>query len=361
MTNTITIRISNAVQRAALLAGESATRDQSYDVPAAELPRLLALPWTRVDAAGVATCDVPAGLALCDYTIDGEFSVVRHVRDARYNRDSIEHSVADARPATAAEAIDFAEGLLVRFAAELAERRETKRSQAEERATISRSKAERWAALPVAYRANARNVLRCAPTSNADHVGPLCDSGHPMVELSELVEYAPGALAEAQAESKRLAQELVDAAAALEREHSTALAALVQEHGSPDQAERYTAGMLPTKELRKLVNDVLFAELADVPRYGPITERNVVEHCSCDGDDVRFSSSELENPELDADEFAQLKLVRELAPEGATVEVREHEGYSNNAADGEAGKIVRLGIRVTVEFAGADRSREYAL
>lgn len=55
-THTITITYTDAAQRAALLAGLPAQRVHTYDVPAALLPRLLALPETAVDSAGIASC-----------------------------------------------------------------------------------------------------------------------------------------------------------------------------------------------------------------------------------------------------------------------------------------------------------------
>jgi hypothetical protein len=106
--NTIKIRISNAAQRAHLLAtGDAASREQSYDVPADLLPRLLALPWTCVDSAGVATCDVPPDLQLrgSRYDLDdGSPFSAEWLRGAGYNLDSIEYSVADTRPVDAAGA-----------------------------------------------------------------------------------------------------------------------------------------------------------------------------------------------------------------------------------------------------------------
>jgi hypothetical protein len=60
MTATITVTLRQEAQRAALLAGEDAAREQTYDVPVEHLPRLLALPWTAVDQAGDASCVIPA-------------------------------------------------------------------------------------------------------------------------------------------------------------------------------------------------------------------------------------------------------------------------------------------------------------
>lgn len=162
MTATITITLSDAAQRAALVAGEPAVRKQTYEVPAELTARLLALPWARIDDYGDVACAVPARLEYSRHDIEQSDDPPTPSRDS-YGYGCVE-GILDARPAVAEAAIAAAESALAGYVAHvLAERveyrarRDRLAAEAEARAAeLDREHAEwcaAWAVRPLAERA----------------------------------------------------------------------------------------------------------------------------------------------------------------------------------------------------------------
>ena len=146
---------------------------------------------------------------------------------------------------------------------------------------------------------------------------------------------------------------------ALARANQTALRDLIGGHGTPDQLERFDAGVLPCAERSGLVRSVLFARM-DLPLYCRITDEEVVDACDCDADDVVFNTYDHEG-DLTADQWAALKAIRAQAPDGATITVRGHVGYARGHSSESDPEVRKLSVRVTVEFAGEKVRQEYAL
>jgi hypothetical protein len=165
----------------------------------------------------------------------------------------------------------------------------------------------------------------------------------------------------AQAFSERHNQELTAKAKAQRETNESAIRAIIAEHGSASDIERHDAGVLPSAEREELIARVLFAPLADLSLYDEVSEQEVADECECDVDDVRFSASTVEQPELSSEQFVRLKAVRAAAPEGAIVQVREHVGYERGRDGADEPEIRRMGVRVTVEFAGEKYRQEYAI
>src|SRR5262245_49384508 len=129
MAHTITIRLNDAGQRAAILAGQPAQVEQRYDVPAELLPRLLALPWTTIDAAGTATAVVPPNTWWGEY--ERKQPVGTPFDSHSFGRGVTLDLCASVRPETVEAAIAFAEG---RIRAGLSQLDEERRAWAEKQA-----------------------------------------------------------------------------------------------------------------------------------------------------------------------------------------------------------------------------------
>jgi hypothetical protein len=167
-------------------------------------------------------------------------------------------------------------------------------------------------------------------------------------------QYAPTPRATAIAELAKRTR--ADASEAAERTNREAHRALLEQHGSPDQSERYDAGVLPEEEFDRVAKSVLFAPLGECATYQSLADADVTHTDDCCEDRVKFASDEYTGP-LDADEFSRLKEIHAKAPEGATVEIREHTGSCRSC---EA-EIRRLGVRVSIVWAGDEYRREFAI
>ncbi len=105
--NSITITLTESAQRIALLAGQPAGRDQTYEVPTALLPHLLALPWTSVTDGGTATCTVPARLRFAESEFSEPVGKAHDFRDRFSGYDNME-CACSARPSDADGALAYA-------------------------------------------------------------------------------------------------------------------------------------------------------------------------------------------------------------------------------------------------------------
>jgi hypothetical protein len=106
--------------------------------------------------------------------------------------------------------------------------------------------------------------------------------------------------------------------------------ALVLEHGTEEEIERFKAGVLPEQERDKIVNDVLFAPILDIPLKRKAKEDGVRKYAMDIGlavatDTVSFQT--LEEEELEdhsAEEWDTLKRIKRSMPQAVvkTYEVR---------------------------------------
>lgn len=353
--HSITITLTEAAQRAAILAGEPAQARQTYDVPAGLLPRLLALPWTRVDGSGEASCVLPAAASYSEarHVLHGDTSVV-----GRAWVDAAPELRAAVRPADASAAIDHADRALVTLRAALAavegeELRYIRQQEIPEQirdAASDRGPADYWARK--ARKLGARAGLTEEETER--HAAAVLAAHAAGVERRRVED----AEAAAQAERRRVED------AAREARQAAKVAYLrewILAHGSPDQRERVEAGdglgLLPEDEAIDAVREAVFAPLAELPRYEDLDRRALdVEDDSCDHDPA-YESYAAEDVTPDA--WAALKRVRALAPEGAVCTVQLHRAYCDRRGCDAA--VERDGILVQIEVhPGLTLSREYA-
>lgn len=356
---TITITLSEQAQRAALLAGQPAAKVQTYDVPPKLLPRLLALRWTHVTTDGEATCVVPRTTGHLDHdspvgTPIGPYATVG--------------DEAPVRPVSAEDAIVWAESILPAVQAELDQDRAERIAARQEREAKDRADAERWASLPLAWRASVDGVGHCAPIGRGADPwgGPLHTSGHPVVGHESLKRYVPDAYAEAQAEVERLCAE---AQAAVERhaaDRAAQIARLVDRHGTGSQRERLREDKLPEREVRELLRAVVTRALGEAPAYERIRLSDLDHDDECRHDEL--SCKTIPDPdEIDDAGWAALKrerlaaekalrVLRDQVDESVTVDVEPR--LHRCTCVGCDATLERVGILTTAHFAGLEVSRE---
>lgn len=147
-------------------------------------------------------------------------------------------------------------------------------------------------------------------------------------------------------------------AAELAEAHRIMERAMLLGCGTADQVERYDAGVLPTSEFDTVAKRSLFGWI-NVPLYVPLKDSDVEHSEHCDDGEVKFATSHHDGA-LKKGQWETLKRIREAAPKDAEVEVREHRGYCNDCDHGVIHEI-RLGVRVSIKWAGETYTREYGL
>ncbi|MDO8599221.1 MAG: hypothetical protein Q7S02_03865, partial [bacterium] len=136
------IRITDAAQREALVAGLHAAAVQTYEVEPALLPRLLSLPWTTIGGDGVASCDVPYNLTWNERELGEPIGSPIAWRGG-YGYGSVS-TTAEERPADADGAIRFAEEALKFVQAEVDAKRVEHQAAQAARESERRAKAAAW-------------------------------------------------------------------------------------------------------------------------------------------------------------------------------------------------------------------------
>lgn len=111
--------------------------------------------------------------------------------------------------------------------------------------------------------------------------------------------------------------------------YQEAAEAIVREHGTKDERERLDAGVLPEQELDKIVADVLFAAILDIPIRRKAKDESVRRYAMSIGlasqqDAVHFRVLDDEEPELGKEEWERLQRIkRDMS--GATIRLFEVE------------------------------------
>jgi hypothetical protein len=127
-----------------------------------------------------------------------------------------------------------------------------------------------------------------------------------------------------------------------------------------EMQRRHAAGLLAEREILDAWRDILFAPLADFPRYARITEAEAQENLA-EGEAVRGKIAFVAEDATEAtpEEFATLEAIRAVAaqtlPPGTVATLREHR-----AEDDDAWLIRRRSVLVTVTDDALALSREYA-
>lgn len=323
----ITIHLSDAAQRAALLAGEPAHTPQTYAVPVELLPRLLALPWAVVQNDGRATCAVPKHGVFTDFRLN-------------------------ARPADTAAALDAIDALLVLEH----DRVDADREAAAQREAERREERESDNALFAAKLGELqRRYLDGLDEETAETAGRAFG-------LSSWQLYDRGPLAaecQAEKERRRAAKEAREKARASIIEADRA--AIIEALGDASQRARYAEGLLPEAERKELIRDALLLARS-WPQYTPITAGEIEHKDTCGFEDpTTVTEVDEEGLALDAARFAQLQRIREAAQRlygTVTVTLRRHRVTCTECQ----ARVKRYGVRVRVERpSGLSAAREYAL
>lgn len=338
-----------AVLGEVVTSGEAIGDDETVEGTAAEVRRLIvAIVARRAEAAEGERRAAQAWLDLDD---DAFRRLVVRVSEYSYSAGTLQ-SYADGAPAAAR--IDALPGLRARCNAlrtQLAveSREEEEAFEAARRAECDTAVAA-WTAAPqeVIREAVAR---RSSTISRDDYlVGSglptVCpdwdDTGHLLTILQREQE---AVRAEVAAEEERR-----------EREQAEAIDAWVAEYGDESVRARHAEGLLPRAELLAAVRDQVFVDLSELPRYVRLRADDVAHDNDCPYDaDLTFEASEVEA--LSAETYAALLVVRERAPEGATVTPRVHVG----SCDACSGRIERYSALVSLDWYGIRLSREYTL
>lgn len=147
-----------------------------------------------------------------------------------------------------------------------------------------------------------------------------------------------------------------------EQQNRSKLRDFLGAHASRNTLERFDAGVLPESELEALLDAALFEPFSHLERFTPIEECDVIAECGCEADEVKFNSLAYED-DLTAEQWEALKRVQSIAEKvqnRGMITLRDHVGYQDGFTGADDPEIRRLGIRVTIEFAGETVSREFA-
>lgn len=249
MTHTISVHLSDAAQRAAILTGEPAHTPQIYDVPAELLARLLALPFTEIDASGNATCEVFA------------FAYVGYAGIVKGRGDSALRFCCEQRPADAEAAIAHVEARCAELLAKHAERRAACDAKAEvERAENERKEAERAstqsAALDVWERDHAAARAAGLPGSgNLRHFAEGHGDGYRVPEALRPRLAALRAAIQTEVDAENAAREATERAWVIE---------FAEANGRPELARAAREGRKLGDEPQEMIEDTLFSRVEDL-------------------------------------------------------------------------------------------------
>lgn len=338
MGHTIRVRLSQAAQTAALLAGEPARRDQTFEVLPADLPALLSLPGARVSD-------------------DGEVQVA-----------ATDNVTLAQRPTSGAQAISLVQAALVLAAEEnarkaAAEQAAKSAKAAEQAALVARLTAElAEAQLEPGVRLDNGRMYAVARKDNSGRWGLYPDTpvllGVPLPALDGRV--------------RRLVGERIAAAkaatVAAEQKRLHRIAAVVLEHGTQSQRDRLAAGpgplgLLPEEEAVRVATDctVPVDAAKGLVELERLDQDDVAEACSesCSGCDPSYLAEEPEA--IKAEEWAVVTGIRAALaaaglPEGT---IRRHKGQCDDPSC-PSWPVSRIGVIVTVDLGdGLKVSREY--
>lgn len=346
MAHTITIHLSALAQRAALLTGQPAASEQSYDVTQDQIAALLALPWTVVHSDGTASCSVPHRVGYSEWLLDHpELEIEWRGSSSHYGSAC---TLCDNRPADAAAAISWAAAQAKIVAETIEAKRAERVADKAERSANALAAIQSWAALPLAERRLASNK--------------------PTEHFHRCADVAPEACAE------------IAAAEAAERAEKERLAALrparirhlVLEHGSVSARERIAAdpstplGCLAGTEAIEILRDHFLPIDAarGLSAYVGLDESDVAAHCDedCSSCDPSYESLPLADAILTGEEWTALKVARaavEAAELGGKIEPRLHRGQCDRHCC-PSWPVSRIGVRVTLDLGdGVTVQREY--
>lgn len=260
MLHTITITLSDAAQRAAILSGEPAQQKQTYEVEPTLLARLLALPWTHVLPDGDASCIVPTEIGYGrshepDWHHTSTWGIWRK-------------GAASTRPTDAAAAVEHGELVVAGYLAYLAFARVEEQREADEREASERARVDAWTRRPLSERVSHEGLLTCVPMgAGLDYEGPLSRDGSQIVAHTELERHAPEAYAEAMREVDR--HRAVEAAAVRDRkaiEETRLRDLLVRLDASEALLDAYDAGVATDSEVASILRRTIVGDLPRLER-----------------------------------------------------------------------------------------------
>lgn len=332
VTATVLFRLSPVGQRAALIAGLPAARDQEIT---GEIPVEL-LSMCKITPDGKAIADLRERIGIneqgevsrgstwygfypdLDFPPDSATAVLVHVRD----------------------------GLNAKCAEVVAD---TEKRQAEIQARRDAELADARARIDAAMdamRRDPRHIPNSMPYPNG---------------YKALPEHPVWAEIERREQSAKDAAER--AAKAAEDEKRAFVRTFLAEHGTPDQVERFDAGLLPEKEYLDAMAEQVFAPFKDFPLYQKMMRAEVYEALSAeqgelvDAGDLKAQFRAADATEATAAEWQTLKQIQAAMPD-AECKLRLHEA-SFDHEDIPWGVISRKGIQVKAKLGPFSFVREY--
>lgn len=355
--HTITYQLSAAGRAAALRAGLPAAEDQTIELGAEDVTRLLDS-GVAPEATGEIQVAVPRGpkWGAGAGMVDG----VPVSADAPLDSTSaVDHYLRVVEEIVAAQAAERA--------ADDAAKAERRREE--------REAALAWVALPIDHRIDGRELALYRPSSSdSTYQGRLCGDGYPVVREHALKEHAPEALAETRAEIERRAQAASAEFAAKKAAEAAAKAASreawvswARDHGSDDTRAAIDEGY----PLGQAVEREVVATLLPPAPEGTELDQDL---SACDDGDRRVPSSAA-RAARQALADAVTAIPSDIVPDGTEIEVGrvralsyyepcpcvEDEYRCGECDDDREVKVRRTGIPVTIRAAHYDDTSWYLI
>jgi hypothetical protein len=141
------------------------------------------------------------------------------------------------------------------------------------------------------------------------------------------------------------------------KKNRATLAEWVEQHGTENQRQRLSAGLLPWKEAFDAVEDYLFKPTSSFPLYEKF---DIGDICMClsrvEGQTCSPKFQSVDAAELTADEWEQFAAIK-TAVEGAQFQLREHRAQCESATEAQ----MRRGVIVKFSLGQLTFKREFAL
>ena len=343
---TVYYRLSDVGQRAALVAGLSAAREQSVTGPIAlaDMDLCAIMPDGAVVCAtySIPAAQPPAGLVgyrSHQYTpywpVGGSHLLTTHV-DASYSTP----------PASAQAAVTEARALCAALAAKEAEAKAQRDAwQAAAEAKRAADREAEYARIQAALDADPTAIPGCRLAYSWDV------SDHPLaVEIRRRKQAQADAAEQANIATAKIKSDFVGA--------------FLARHGTSGQLERFAVGMLPQAEYSDAMRALAFAPLDDYAQYERITNSEAFDALDEDtagnlDDDTGAVFRSHPAKEASAAEWATLKAIKAIMP-SADVTLRLHQA-SFDRDDIPWGIVERKSILVTAQYGPFEFSRDYAV
>lgn len=117
------------------------------------------------------------------------------------------------------------------------------------------------------------------------------------------------------------------------------LASWVYSWGSSNMIDRFSEKILNRQEIIDLANDHFFAPLINWPRYALLSSP-----CVCDDEKCEMTCESEPAPNVSADEFERLQMVRTIMKEGVTASIYIHTVTTSKCDTSNSKRCIRVSI-----------------